>query len=134
MIAISLIALTASRFSRRDRQKQIQELARQWGMQYSPRDVFNLAPLIASHLPVPGAADVRVRDMIYSTDSSGHRYIFCAEYTAGVVRSKTRRSCVVSLLERRGGGDVAWGSFQLAAENLPLAEQYRSLHEPEQPK
>jgi hypothetical protein len=129
VVAISAVALVISRFSRRDRQKQIEDLSKEWGMQYSPRDAFNLAPLIASHLPIPGAADVCVHDMLYSTDSAGHRYIFSAEYTSGVVHSKVRRHCVVSLLERRGG-DVAWGSFQMAAEGLSLVEQYRSLHAP----
>lgn len=128
MIALTGVAIVISTVSRRSRERRIRALAREWDMQYSRRDVFNLASRVASRLPVPGAADVRVRDLIYGVEHGGHRCIFSAEYTAGVVRSKTRRQCVLSVLEARGcSASEPWTSFQIAAEELPLDEQYRSL-------
>ena len=115
-------------FRRSNTASELMRLARDWHMHYSRRDVFDLAPRIAAHLPVSGAADVRVRDLIYGNEPGGHRYVFSAEFTVGVVRSKCRRQCVVSILEPRGRHDVpVWSSIQIAPEELPLIEQYQSL-------
>src|SRR4051794_5172587 len=97
-LAITLGAAAGYALVRRRQQRALSELAKSWRMHYSPRDVFNLAPRVARHLPIVGAAGVRVRDLIYGTEPGGHRYIFSAEYTAGVVRSKSRRRSVISVL------------------------------------
>lgn len=126
--ALTLGVYGAYGIVRRRRQRLIAALARQWQMHYSPNDVFNLAPRIASRLPVPGAADVRVRDLLYGTEPAGHRCIFCAEYTVGVVRSRKRRWSVLSVFEPRGRSDApGWASLRIAPEDLPLVEQYESL-------
>jgi hypothetical protein len=96
-------------------------------MHYTARDVFGLAPHIAHRLPVVGAADVRVSDLIYGSDQTGLQYIFCAEYTAGVIRSKSRRRCVVSVVEPKSTGQIDWTTLHIAAVELPLVDQYRSL-------
>jgi hypothetical protein len=128
-----VIAVTAAAFAWnwlkcRQREQSLEELARQWQMHYSSRDVFNLAPRVASRLPVAGAADVRVCDLIYGNEAAGHRYIFVTQFTVGVVRSKSRRQVVATLLEPRDRNDATiWASLRFAPADLPLVEQYREL-------
>jgi hypothetical protein len=133
--------LIVSGILRRRQRGALLDLARQWGMQYSPSDVFNLAPRIASHLPVMGASDVRVRDLIYGTDSrGGHRCVFSAEYTFGVVRSKVRRRCVACVVEILdiapqcaqsetipGPAQKVTSILQIAPLDLPWIDQYEAL-------
>src|SRR4051812_15437068 len=131
LLAVGATAIAAAGYGlvRRRQQHALSELAKSWRMHYSPRDVFNLAPRVARHLPITGASDVHVRDLIYGTEPGGHRYIFSADYTAGVVRSKTRRRSVVSVLEPRGRSETSiWSTMALAPDNLPLIEQYQSLN------
>jgi hypothetical protein len=133
-IGVSALAGLISRILRRRRQRHLSSLARDWQMHYSRRDVFHLAARVASHLPVPGAAEVRVCDLIYGTEDGGYRYIFSAQFTAGVVQSKSRKRVVVSVLEPHGRSEsTLWTSLQIAPHELPLVEQYRSLkHKPMQ--
>lgn len=127
-LTITLIAVAINAMLRRRRRRDIAELARAWNMHYSPWDMFNLAPRVASRLPIPGASDVAVRDLVYGTEPAGHRYIFLAEFTTGVVRGKRRRQCVVSLFEPRAAGEAS--VWKLAAEpdsTAQIAEQYQLL-------
>jgi hypothetical protein len=136
LILLALVCLTAAsgvvwRIIRRRRRQALGELAREWNMHYTARDVFGLAPHVATRLPIVGAADVRVSDLIYGSDQAGLQYIFCAQYTAGVIRSKSRRRCVVCVLEpKTGKGQIDWATLRVAPANLPLVAQYRSLREP----
>jgi hypothetical protein len=137
LLVISMVAHLGSVMWRQRRRSQLRRLAREWKMQYSPNDVFHLAGRVAPGLPVLGAADVRVHDVIYGSEPDGYRCIFSAEYTAGVVRSRSRRRCVVSILEPRANPDEAakeWSSFQVAASDLRLIEQYESLRSTDQKK
>jgi len=124
---LTVVTLAAQAVLYRRRRRALLALARQWQMHYNSADVLNLAPRVAAHLPVVGAADVVVRDLIYGTDPACYRYIFSVEYTAGVVRAKSRRRCVVCATEPRARGDGAWASFRIAPADLSLLEQYRSL-------
>lgn len=144
-IVVTLAAFVVSKVARRRDADKLSGLARQWGMQYSPRDVFHLAPRVAAHLPIIAASDVRIRDLIYGTDpGGGHRCVFSAEYTAGVVRSKSRHRCVVCIVElpHQAPAEPVPGALpevgqsamrspssllQIAASDLPLLEQYESL-------
>jgi hypothetical protein len=126
--ALSIIALAAWRIVEGRRRRELAALARSWQMHYSREDVFRLAARMAPHLPIPGAADVRVRDLIYCSESGQHRYIFCAEFTVGAIRSKARRHCVVCCREPDNQG-IVWSSLKIAPTDLPLVEQYRTLKE-----
>lgn len=133
---LAVVCITAAagltwRIVRRRQRQVLGDLAREWNMHYSSRDVFSLADRVAGRLPGVGAADVRVFDLIYGTGELGLQYIFCAEYTTGVVRSKSRRRNVVSVLEPKNtGGQVDWATLRIAPIDLPLVGQYRSLREP----
>ncbi|MGH7214940.1 MAG: hypothetical protein ACREIT_09270 [Tepidisphaeraceae bacterium] len=107
--------------------RALSKLAEQWRMHYAANDRFRLAGRVAQELPEPGAADVRVRDVLYDTEGDAHRYLLTAEYTAGVVRSKKRHRQVCTLRESK----TRAGEFTpmvLAPRELTILEQYRTLH------
>jgi hypothetical protein len=132
-VAARLVYITL----RRRHRKVLQELAREWRMHYSPRDRFDLAGRVAERFPVPGAAEMRVADLIYGTEHAGenesasgdfYRFIFSAEYTSGVTRAKHRHRRVVTFREPKGRkASVDWSPLVLAPEELETIEQYRAL-------
>ena len=129
-IAVTLIALAADRLIRRRRRRALAELARHWRMHYSPRDVFHLADRVAQGFPVPGAAAMRVTDLIYGIEGEFHRYIFSTEFTLGVVRSKKRIRRVASFRESRARTDPTQPpALEMTDDALPVFEQYKKLHE-----
>jgi hypothetical protein len=109
----------------------LRRLAAQRGMHFSATDRFRLAPRIAQRLPVPGAAAVRVLDLLYGVERDNYRYVFATEYTTGVLRSKRGVRRVATFAEPRdpatAGGDI--GELVFAPEGLPLVEQYKHLLE-----
>ena len=104
------------------------ELALSRGMHYSPNDPLRLTPRIAAQLPIPGAAAVRVIDLLYRTDEKNHYYVFTAEYTVGVVGPKQRVRRAASFVESKSA-DGETQPMLLAPGDLPIIEQYRSLLE-----
>jgi hypothetical protein len=129
-LLITAIAAGINRGMTRRKRHWLQELARESRMHYSARDVFGLARRVAPRLPVIGAADVRVCDLIYGSDPQSLRYVFSAEYTVGVVHSKSRQRCVVSVVECKQTSDAKWTSVQIAPSELPFPDQYRALLKP----
>ena len=81
----------------RSRHRKLTALAREWRMHYAPDDRFSLAARVAERLSLPGAADVRIVDLIYGSEQGTRRYFFSAHFTRGVVRLKRRETCVASL-------------------------------------
>jgi hypothetical protein len=102
------------------------EMAIAFKMHYSPNDPLRLTPRIAARLPIPGAAAVRVIDLLYRTDEHNHYYVFTAEYTVGVVGPKYRVRRAAAFTESKLGGDT-FHPVRLASSELSLVEQYRSL-------
>jgi hypothetical protein len=129
-IGITAAALAAQMLVRRRRRRALRELARVWDMHYSPGDRFRLAARVAERFPVPGAADLRVNDLIYGHEDELYRYIFSAEYTEGVIRSKKRVRRVMTFTEPKGRSDATkWSTFVLADKEKPLVDQYKELRE-----
>jgi hypothetical protein len=109
-------------------QKRLRKIAAEWEMNYSPTDQFRLKQRIARNFPVPGAARIRIADLIYGIENEEYRFVFTAEYTAGVISGKRRVLRAGSLSELRGRvGDLPVCKVTLAPANLPLLEQYRKL-------
>ena len=114
---------------------RLQRLAEQWNMHYSSTDRFRLAPRVAQRLPVPGAAAVRVVDLLYGVEKDNYRYLFATEYTVGVLRTKLGLRRVATFAEPRDPSKHAaptlCGDEELvfAPESLSLIEQYRHLHD-----
>jgi hypothetical protein len=125
---ITALAALAHRRSRHRRQNELRALAGQWQMNYSPRDQLRLTLKIAGRFPVPGAANLKVLDLIYGADQEKHRYVFTAEYTVGVVHRKRRLVRAAAFVEPRDSAQPhETTEVRLAPADLPLVEQYRRL-------
>lgn len=124
-LVLTAVAVTWEYLATRRLRGQLLELSRRWGMQFSPGDRFNLSANVAARLPVPGAANVRVVNLIYGLEEGFYRYIFCVEFTTGVTRSKRRRRCVAAFREPRGMSRVgAWSPLVVVPDDRPLLKQY----------
>jgi len=127
-VLLTATAVTGDFLLRRRVRRQLQQLAAELKMAYSHSDRFALADRVAEHFPIPGAAALRVIDLLYSSDADSYRYLFSAEFTFGVIRSKRRLLRAVTLREPKGRSDPSiWSNMLLAPENLSLIEQYRYL-------
>jgi len=92
-------------------------------MNYCADDRFHLTDRLAAQLPVPGAADVDLSDIIYGSEGDGHRFLLTAEYTTGVVQAKKRRRQVCLVMENASSVKL----IALAGDGARL-ERYRQLH------
>jgi hypothetical protein len=131
MIAVTAAAAAVEAGRRHRHMSALRRLAAARGMHFSSTDRFRLAPRVAQRLPVPGAAAVRVLDLLYGVERDNYRYVFATEYTTGVLRSKTGVRRVATFAEPRdpalAGGDI--GELVFAPEGLSLVEQYKHLLE-----
>jgi hypothetical protein len=128
-LGVTAAAVAAERIHRRRRQRGMAELARQWRMHYSARDLFRLAERVAPRLPATGAADVFVADVVYGIEGEHHRYLFSVEYTLGLVHAKHRIVRAASFREPKDRTDPSqWSALELVEQPMPLVEQYRTLH------
>jgi hypothetical protein len=130
MIVLTAGAAAAQIVARARHVSQLKALAATWKMHFSAGDRFRLAPRVAERLPVPGAAGVRVFDLIYGIEQDHYRYLFSTEYTVGVLRTKTGCRQVATFTEPREPGSATKRSELLfAPADLPMIEQYRRLAE-----
>jgi hypothetical protein len=128
MICITAAALIADRADRRRRRVMFQRLAREWGMHFQPRDVLRLAAKVSRDFPIPGAANIKIRDVIYGNEGDLYRFVFTAEYSVGVVRTKHRRLRAATYAEPRSREAVTHPhQVILATEGVKLIDQYRQL-------
>jgi hypothetical protein len=88
------------------RSRRVAAVAKKAGLQYSRPDRFDLSRRVALRLAVPGAAEVAVRDVMYSTSPQGLLCVMTASFTVGTVghRRQVRRVCVAL---DRNGSDLA---------------------------
>ncbi len=119
--AYAITALGHRRLSRK-----LQALARRWQMHYSPRDQLRISARVAQAFPVPGAANVRVIDLVYGQKEQRHRFIFTVEYTLGVLRAKHRAVRVASFSEGKED-PAATHPIRLAPALGSLIDQYQTL-------
>jgi len=129
LILVCAVLLKYTLRSRR-RSRELRELATSWGMHYSPSDQLRLANRIAGKLPMPGAANVRVRDVMFYMDDQLHRYLFTTEYSVGIIRGKSGRAAVTGFAEPIARGASA-GPAQLviAPYDLPLPQAYELVRD-----
>lgn len=131
LTALTVAAAVAQIVTMRRRRCALRRLARQWQMHFAPADRLRLAERIALKLPVLGAADVRVMNLLFRTEGHWHRYVFTVEYGIGVVRGKRRRQRVAGFDEpvRRGAAPPIPHqiSLTLAPESLGLIDAYRHV-------
>jgi hypothetical protein len=129
-LAVTAVAMFLQALARRGQRRRLRELADEWKMHYSPDDRFQLSDRVVEVLPVPGAARVRVSDLIYGNENNGYRYFFAASFTEGVIRAKRRGVQVATFHESRDRDRAAGAPPLMVADNhLPVLEQYRELYE-----
>jgi len=141
--ALLLVCLTVTAIgvgldvaAHRRRARALRALASLWRMNYHPADQLRIAGKVLSRLPVPGAANVRVMDLIYGSDRDRYRYVFSLEYTIGVIGPKRRIVRVATFSEPRGRGEQPAGHsalVTLAPAKGSLVDQYRYFAPPEAP-
>jgi hypothetical protein len=129
-VALTLGALGVHLARRSRRAARLRRLAADWQMHFTAGDRFHLADRIPQRLGVPGAASVRVRDVIYGTEGERYRYFFTALYTTGVLRRKVDEAAVCTVTERRQRNDAGMrelGDLSRAGEALSIVDQYAEL-------
>src|SRR5438132_1606449 len=124
-LAVTTAALLLQMIADKIRNRTLRELAAQWQMHYSRNDRFRLGDRVAEMLPIPGAARVRISNLIYGNEDAGYRYFFRASFTEGVVRGKRRQARIATFRESRDQGPLP--VITLASETLSIVEQYREL-------
>lgn len=127
MIVASLCLWLVDRVAHRLRTRRFRQLAKQLHIRYSPLDRFHLAARIERCLPDPGAANVRVIDLMYGTEHHEHRYVFTAEYVVGTIGGTCRKRLVARTSEPRGRSCDCFATLELADPTLGVEQQYRSL-------
>jgi len=126
LVGVTALVWAVHRILRHGHKQRLKQLASSWGMTYAQADPFNLAARVAGDFPIPGVADLRIRDMIYATHGDRHRYVFTAEYTMGVVDRHRREARAVTFCDPKDSGGCA-SPLILGPGELALIEQYRQL-------
>jgi hypothetical protein len=128
VLAATGVAVVVDAAQRRARRHALRGLSSRLRMTYSSHDHLRVLPKIACQFPVPGAADLCVRDVIYASQGESHRYVFTVEYTTGAVGRKRRHVCVASFCEARDWlCPEPMGPIVLAPAELALVAQYEAL-------
>ncbi len=130
LVLLTLTGALAQRLAKRCRQAIFRQLARDWGMHYSEADQLRLGERIAEHFPIPGAASIRVIDLIYGTREHQRHFIFTVDYTLGLTSQHHRRRRAGACIESRSGPENKLSSIPLlGSTRTPLVEQYQLLRE-----
>jgi hypothetical protein len=130
LLTLTALALLIHKLLRHRIKRRLRHLANDWKMRYVESDLFHLAPRIATIIPVPGAADLRVIDVIYGSQGDTHRYLFTAEYTRGVVGRHEREQRVMTFAEPKEPTPANPPTpLVCAPPDLSIAEQYLHLRQ-----
>jgi len=122
-------ALAVQFVSARHTRRALRRLAAEWRMTYSRTDSLRLTPKVAARFPIPGAANLRVSDVIYGIEHHRYRFVFVAEFTTGTVSAKRRQRRVASFSEPRDRQQRSRlaAPVVLAPATGKLVDQYRQL-------
>jgi hypothetical protein len=115
--------------------RRLSRIGHAHGMLHARADRFDLARRISERLPVPGAADVRVSDVLYCSRDNCYRYVFTVDYTIGLIHGHRRVRRVGSLLLPRSeaaagpelilseGRTPRMSAYQLFLSDEPQAQE-----------
>lgn len=126
-VGVVALAVAFDVAAHRRRTAVLRALAARWGMNYHPADQLRVTPKVLKQFPIPGAANVRVMDLIYGSDRDRYRYVFSVEFTLGLVGPKRRVVRVASLSEPRDRATAGPVFVNLAPAEGTLFDQYRYL-------
>ena len=127
LVFITAFSFLTHRLIRSRHKRRVRAIAAEWGMRYAQADLFQLASRVAGRLPVPGAADIRVLDIVYATQGDCHRYVFTVEYTRGVTDYLRREARAATFTDPCEGTRKPPDQVICAPADLPLIDQYRHL-------
>ena len=130
LLGILLVGVLAGGVSQFRCRRKLRACAGRWNMHFAPGDRLALARRIVGQFPVPGAASIRVRDLLYRTADNRHQYLFTVDYTVGVIRGKAGRSRVAGFSEpvsRGGRGETAGPVLTLAPAHLSGPAAYEHI-------
>jgi hypothetical protein len=123
LVGLTVVSATLHFVLNRRRGRKLQSLSQRFEMTFVRQDRFDLSREAASLVDVPGAAGVRVRDVMYASHPTGYRCVFTAEFTTGVTRGKRRMARAVAIDQWTQTGR----QVMLAPPSLTLVEQYEHL-------
>jgi hypothetical protein len=127
-VSATAVAVAAESVAARRRRRALRRLAADWRMTYARFDSLRLSPKVARSFPIPGAASLRITDVIYGIEHERYRYVFRAEFTIGTVRTKQRLARVATFSEPRDRQrPQGTAPVVLAPDEGSLVEQYRHL-------
>lgn len=130
LAALTAVAWAVNALAERRRIRTLCDLAGRWQMRFVREDVFQLGRRLGACIPVPGAADVRVMDVVYGTEGAAHRYILTLEYTLGAVGRHRREARAATFQDSAEPSSANHApDLKLADPALPLVKQYESLHD-----
>jgi hypothetical protein len=128
VVVLTAVAAVAEFIRRKRVYRLLRQIAVERHLHFSPYDQLRLTPRVAASFPVPGAAHVRVSNLLYGSESGQYHYVFTTEYSTGAVRSKKRHSRAVAFKEPREYGQRQRHiELRMANPELSLIEQYREL-------
>jgi hypothetical protein len=127
LLILSAVVLLWTNAARRPLRRELQRVARESHLAFSPGDRFHLASRVAAAFPVPGAAAVHIGELIYGSQGENYRYLFVVEYTVGILRNKRRLCRVAAFTEPKTAPSGPVPHLELAADSLPLAQQFEAL-------
>lgn len=99
ILALSLFIASFVAFLR---SRRLATVAKSAGFQFSRPDRFDLSRRVALRLPVFGAAEVNVRDILYATTPQGLLCVMTASFTLGTVGHRRQFLRVCSALDLAG--------------------------------
>ena len=127
-VCATAVAVAAESVVAGRRRRALRRLAAEWRMTYSRLDSLRIGPRVARTFPIPGAANIRITDVIYGIENERYRYVFRAEYTVGTVRKRQRIARVATFSEpRERQRPQGTAPVVLAPDAGTLVEQYRHL-------
>ena len=132
LLGTTVAAWLIDALRRRRRREAVRALAAGWRMNFGRADTLQLTARVARHFPVPGAAALRVYDVVYGSAGAAYRYVFTAEYTLGVTGGKRRLTRVAAFTEPRDRRQGGRAELVLGEEGASLLEQYAALAPAEQ--
>src|SRR5690606_33333447 len=127
VVAVTIAALAWQYLLRYPHRRTLRMLARRWGMNFVTFDRFRLAERLRDMFPVPGAADLRVVDVMHGLEEDRHRYLSTVNYTIGVLRAKRRRQRVAAMIEPRETGSPRPAEVLIAHPENDVVHQYRQM-------
>ena len=131
VVAITAGSAAAGSIRAERRRRKLKALAARWEMHFAPDDPFRLGRRVASRLAMPGAANIRLRDVIYGIEGDYYRYYFTVEYTLHAVSARTRVRHAATFLEPRStceeGAALTPKLIESDGSIPELIDQYLSL-------